>query len=232
MNSKHHHLATLQKREWTTSTLHFPEGYYLERHQYKCYPAERVARHQHILEVLSSHVPTITLEILALALLQWHNRCPVYRLSDILAYASCLVLHDLSHPLLSLCLAVFYTTWVSLPGSFASLILLSYARFLATTNFTPSPHADEETCMVCWEEDTFLGHLACKHLACSSCLIAMALVYQTFCPFCKHLSSPSTTTDFSSSTKPFYPSNQSPPSSTSGMKSNICATSTLLSWLP
>jgi hypothetical protein len=121
------------------STLHFPEGY-----QYKCYQVELIVRHQHVLEVISPHVATITLGILALALLQLHNRFLVYRVSYILAYASCLVSHSLSYPLLSLCLAAFYTTWVPLPGSSASLTLPSHAKFLATTNFTPAPHAEEK----------------------------------------------------------------------------------------
>lgn len=163
------------------TTLHLPEGY-----QYKFYPAKRI-RHQHVLEILSPHIPTITLAILALTLLQWHNRSWIYRISDILAYVSCLALHNLSHPLLSLCLAVFYTTWASLPGSFASLTLPSHARFLSTTTFASPPHpSEEEKCMVCWEEETPLASLPCKHFTCKSCLLAMGQALQTACPLCKH----------------------------------------------
>lgn len=87
------------------STLHLQEEY-----QYKFYPAKRAQRHQHVLEVLSPHIPAITRGILALALLQWHSKSWIHRISDILAYIACLALHNLSHSLLALCLAVFYTT--------------------------------------------------------------------------------------------------------------------------
>jgi hypothetical protein len=72
-------LFSLANPEQTMSTLHLPEGY-----QYKFYPAKR-ARHQHVLEVLSPHIPAITLGILALTLLQWHCKSNIYRISDILA---------------------------------------------------------------------------------------------------------------------------------------------------
>ena len=162
------------------TTLHLPEGY-----QYKFYPAKK-RRHQHVLEVLSPHIPTITLGILALTLLQWHKKSWIYRISDVLAYVSCLALYNLSHPLLSLCLAVFYTTWASLPGSFASLTLPSHAKFLSTTTFVSPPHPSEERCMVCWEEETPLASLPCKHYTCKSCLLAMGQALQTACPMCKY----------------------------------------------
>ena len=162
------------------STLHLPEGY-----QYKFYPARRT-RHQHVLEVLSPHIPTITLGILALTLLQWHAKSWSYRRDDVFAYISCPILYNFSHPLLSLCLAVSYTTWASLPGSFASLNLPLHAKFLSTTTFASPPHASEEKCMVCWEEETPLASLPCNHKTCKSCLLAMGQALQTACPLCKH----------------------------------------------
>jgi hypothetical protein len=164
------------------STLHLPEGY-----QYKFYPAKRAARHQHVLETLTPHIPTLTLGILVLTLLQWHSKPWIYRIPDILAYAGCLILHGTSHPLLALCLATLHTTWSILPGSFASLNLPSHARFMAETKFTPPPHAsEEEKCIICWDEETSLAHLPCNHTTCASCLTAMGSAYQTACPLCKH----------------------------------------------
>jgi hypothetical protein len=164
------------------STLHLPEGY-----QYKFHPAKRAARHQHVLETLTPHIPTLTLGILVLTLLQWHSKPWIYRIPDILAYAGCLILHGTSHPLLALCLATLHTTWSILPGSFASLNLPSHARFMAETKFTPPPHAsEEEKCIICWDEETSLAHLPCNHTTCASCLTAMGSAYQTACPLCKH----------------------------------------------
>jgi hypothetical protein len=163
------------------STLHLPEGY-----QYKFYPAKRI-RHQHVLETLAPHIPAITLGILALTLLQWHCKAWIYRISDVIAYLGCLVLHNTSHPLLSLCLATLHTTWSILPGSFASLNLPSHARFMAEMKFTPPPHASkDEKCIVCWDDESPIGKLACTHTICASCLTAMASAYQTACPLCKH----------------------------------------------
>jgi hypothetical protein len=120
------------------STLHLPEGY-----QYRIYPAKRI-RHQHVLETLTPHIPAITLGILTLTLLQWHCKAWIYRISDIIAYTGCLILHNTSHPLLSLCLATLHTTWSILPGSFASLNLPSHAKFMAETKFISPPHASED----------------------------------------------------------------------------------------
>ncbi|KEQ76287.1 hypothetical protein M436DRAFT_26573, partial [Aureobasidium namibiae CBS 147.97] len=103
---------------------------------------------------------------------------------DVFAYISCLIVYNFSYPLLSLCLAAFYTTWASLPGSFASLNLPSHAKFLSTTTFTSPPHAEEEKCMVCWEEETPLASLPCGHTICRSCLVAMGQALQTACPLC------------------------------------------------
>ncbi|KEQ61976.1 uncharacterized protein M437DRAFT_25852, partial [Aureobasidium melanogenum CBS 110374] len=103
---------------------------------------------------------------------------------DILVYVSCLVLHNLSRPLLSLCLAIAYTTWVSLPGSFASLALPSHAQFLEQTPFQAPPHTEEEMCIVCWGEEATLGKLPCKHMVCKNCLEAMEPALQTACPMC------------------------------------------------
>lgn len=153
-------------------------------YQFKFIPAN--PRHQHVLEVITPHIPTITLGILSVILLQSHRRLTVQRVRDILAYVICLILHNLSRPLLSLCLAIVYTTWVSLPGSFASLSLPSYTQFMKQTIFQPPPHTDDEKCIVCWNEEAALSKLPCKHTACKNCLEAMGSAYQTACPLCKH----------------------------------------------
>lgn len=73
-----------------------------------------------------------------------------------------------------------------MPGSFASLNLPSHAKFLSTTTFTSPPHAEQEKCIICWEEETPLASLPCKHTTCKSCLLAMDQALQTACPLCKH----------------------------------------------
>lgn len=142
-------------------------------------------RHQHVLELVTPHIPTITLGILSLNLLQWYCKTRTHRITDLLAYVTCLILHNLSRPLLSLCLAIAYTTWESLPGSIASLDLPSHAQFLEQTTFQPPAQSDEGKCIVCWDEEVLLGRLPCKHTVCKNCLESMGLAIQTACPFCK-----------------------------------------------
>jgi hypothetical protein len=161
------------------STIHVSKDY-----QFRFIPAK--PRHQHVLEVISPHIPTITLGILSLNLLQWQYKSGTHRIGDILAYVTCLILHNLSPPLLSLCLAIAYTTWVSLPGSFTSLALPSHEQFLKQTTFQAPPHTEEEICIVCWDEEALLGKLPCKHTVCKNCLEAMGSALQTACPMCKH----------------------------------------------
>lgn len=141
-------------------------------------------KHQHVIQLISPHIPTITLGIIALNLLQWHYKPWSSRLGDILSYISCLTLHNTTHPWLSLTLAISYTIWQALPGSFASLNLPSHEKFMRSL----SPHENaekEQDCMICWDDEKPLAILPCKHMACVSCLRLMGENLQTACPLCR-----------------------------------------------
>jgi hypothetical protein len=112
-------------------------------------------------------------------ILTWHRQIP----SDILAYAICLLLqHHLPQHrrIWAFCLALGYTTWNLLPGSFASLDLLSHSSFMQRLTLQD----EKAECMVCWDEHA-LAEMPCGHAVCEACLQLMGVHCQTACPMCR-----------------------------------------------
>lgn len=109
--------------------------------------------------------------------LTWH------RIAQNIVVWSCSVgLLHLSQPreVWTFCLALGYTVWNLLPGSFTSLNLPTHSTFMRTLEVQDK----QAECMVCWEE-LCLAALPCRHEACERCLQLMGDDCQTACPMCR-----------------------------------------------
>jgi hypothetical protein len=149
-----------------------------------------MSRMQQILQTLASpifHISAMIHIIFRISILfnllrrrsTWHRQIP----NDILAYALCLRLryHLSQHrQIWAFCLALGYTTWNLLPGSFASLDLPSHASFMQRLELQDK----SAECMVCWDVHT-LAELPCGHGVCKPCLHLMGTHTQTACPMCR-----------------------------------------------
>jgi hypothetical protein len=149
-----------------------------------------MSRMQQILQTLANpklHVSAMIHIIFATSILNtflrrrstWQRQIP----NDILAYSTCLVLqHYLpqSRGIWAFCLALGYTTWNLLPGSFASLDLPSHSSFMQRLKLQDK----QAECLICWGLHT-LAKLPCGHGVCKPCLHSMGKHCQTACPMCR-----------------------------------------------
>jgi hypothetical protein len=94
----------------------------------------------------------------------------------------CMVLLNQHQPreLWAFCLALGYTIWNLLPGSFALFDLPSHSAFMRSLRVRAQP----SKCIVCWDTRV-LAVLPCKHESCKDCLQLMGEYGQTACPLCR-----------------------------------------------
>jgi hypothetical protein len=95
---------------------------------------------------------------------------------------TCTVLLNQHQPreLWAFCLALGYTVWNLLPGSFALFDLPSHSTFMRDLRVRDQPGK----CIVCWDKRP-LAELPCKHESCKDCLQLMGEYGQTACPLCR-----------------------------------------------
>ena len=95
---------------------------------------------------------------------------------------ACMVLLNQYQPreLWAFCLAMGYTLWNLLPGSFALFDLPSHSTFMRNLRVQDQPGR----CIVCWDT-RILAALPCKHESCKDCLQLMGEYGQTACPLCR-----------------------------------------------
>jgi hypothetical protein len=96
--------------------------------------------------------------------------------------ATCMALLN-QHPpreLWAFCLALGYTIWNLLPGSFALFDLPNHSAFMRNLRMREQPGK----CIVCWDTRP-LAELPCKHGSCKDCLQLMGEYGQTACPLCR-----------------------------------------------
>lgn len=107
----------------------------------------------------------------------WHRTA-----YNLVVWLLCLFLLQLQTPreTLAFCLAIGYTAWNLLPGSFTSLDLPSHSNFMRGLRVQDK----QAECMFCWDELP-LVQLPCKHQACVQCLQPMGENCQTTCPMCR-----------------------------------------------
>jgi hypothetical protein len=96
--------------------------------------------------------------------------------------ATCMALLSQHQPreLWAFCLALEYTVWNLLPGSFALFDLPSHSAFMRDLRVREQPGK----CIVCWDTRP-LAKLPCKHESCKDCLQLMGEYDQTACPLCR-----------------------------------------------
>jgi hypothetical protein len=95
---------------------------------------------------------------------------------------ACMVLLNQHQPreLWAFCLALGYTIWNLLPGSFALFDLPSHSAFMRNLRVRDQ----SGKCIVCWDT-RLLAVLPCKHEGCKDCLQLMGEYGQTACPLCR-----------------------------------------------
>ena len=95
---------------------------------------------------------------------------------------ACMLLLNQHQPreLWAFCLAMGYTLWNLLPGSFALFDLPSHSTFMRNLRVQDQPGR----CIVCWDT-RILAALPCKHESCNDCLQLMGEYGQTACPLCR-----------------------------------------------
>ncbi|KAK4611671.1 hypothetical protein CLAFUW4_13370 [Fulvia fulva] len=135
-------------------------------------------------EDLLPFIHALTIAVLCLPFIFWRGRSWQQRIGDINAWAGCLNLYYLRLPLLALSLAVGYTVFTCIPGSFSSLKLPSHTTFMRGLQ-TVEPKDDEDECKICLDSDQRLTELSCGHRFCLLCLDLMGKAYQTACPMCR-----------------------------------------------
>jgi hypothetical protein len=95
---------------------------------------------------------------------------------------TCIALLNQPQPreLWAFCLALGYTIWNLLPGSFALFHLPSHPTFMRNLRIRDQTGK----CIVCWDTRP-LAELPCKHESCRDCLQLMGEYGQTACPLCR-----------------------------------------------
>lgn len=106
------------------------------------------------------------------------------RTSDLTVCLACLLWRQPNLPLLLPSVAVAYTVWTTLPGSFGATNLPSHSKFMRQLNIVKSDGKQDE-CGVCWDDAQNLAELPCCHFCCRRCLQLMGDRLQTACPFCR-----------------------------------------------
>lgn len=134
---------------------------------------------------LTPHMALMTYSIFAIATsysLVRHKRNWRRTLYDIVAWSICVVLLRLREPreVWAFCLAIGYTTWNILPGSFSSLDLPSHSTFMRGLR----TQDEQAECPICWDQ-LHLVRLPCRHETCMQCLQLMGENCQTTCPLCR-----------------------------------------------
>jgi hypothetical protein len=99
-----------------------------------------------------------------------------------ITFTTCMALLNQHQPreLWAFCLALGYSIWNLLPGSFALFDLPSHSKFMRTLRMQNQPGK----CIVCWDTRP-LAELPCKHASCKDCLQLMGEYGQTACPLCR-----------------------------------------------
>lgn len=128
-------------------------------------------------------IHALTFAVLCVLFIFWRSRSWQQRIGDINVWAACWNLYHLQKPLPALILALGYTVYTCIPGSFAALTLPSHATFMR--GLQTAPEGDEDECKICWEDNKQLADLSCGHRFCTGCLDAMGKAYQTACPMCR-----------------------------------------------
>ncbi|CZT18498.1 uncharacterized protein RCC_04343 [Ramularia collo-cygni] len=91
-------------------------------------------------------------------------------------------MHYVKQPLLALGLAIAYTVFTCIPGSWSASNLPKYSKFRQRLVIV---EANDKDCMVCYDKENPLALLPCNHECCTGCLDLMAAGYQTTCPACR-----------------------------------------------
>ena len=114
----------------------------------------------------------------------WRGRSSQQRIGDLNVWAACLTLRYWDKSLWALILAIGYTAFTCIPGSFPSGNLPSHATFMRGLKLVEAKD-DGEECRICLDDEQRLAKLPCGHRFCIGCLELMGKTLQTACPYCR-----------------------------------------------